>query len=277
MFEESELVYEAALEAIRQGAPAAVATVIEARGSTPRGASAKMLVHADGRTVGTVGGGAVESRVIEEARAAIVEGESRELHYSLVDEERGDPGICGGDMRIFVDVLAPRPMILVIGAGHVGLAVAELAAFLGYRIAVLDERPELVTAERFPWANTLLTAVDGQTFDVAEQVKDFPLSQHTYVVMVTPHHSLDERILVALEDRPCAYVGLIGSQRRTRHTFARAREAGVPDGLLDRVHTPIGLNIGAETPREIALSIMAEIVAVQRGYDDQAGGVSREQ
>lgn len=258
MFEETELVYEAALQAVREGVPAAIATVIEAKGSTPRGISAKMLIYADGHTAGTVGGGAVESRVIEEAQAAIQEGKSRELHYRLVDEERGDPGICGGDMRLFIDVLAPRPTVLVIGAGHVGQAVAELTAFLGYGIAVLDERPELVTTERFPWADALHTG------GLAKEVEGFPLNERTYVVMVTPHHSLDEKVLAALRDRSLAYVGLIGSRRRTRHTFQRARESGVPDELLDRVHTPIGLDIGAETPREIALSIMAEIVAVER-------------
>lgn len=262
MFEETEIVYEAVLEAVREGRAAALATVIEARGSTPRGVSAKMLIYADGRTVGTVGGGGVESRVIEEAKAAISDGESRELHYRLRDEERGDPGICGGDMRVFVEVLARRPTVLVIGAGHVGQAVAELADFLGYRIAVLDERPELVTSERFPWADALLTG------EVDEQVESFPLTEHTYVVMVTPHHSLDERILGAVDGRPFAYLGLIGSQRRTAHTFERARKAAVPAELLDRVHTPIGLDIGAESPREIAVSIVAELIAVQRGCRD---------
>jgi xanthine dehydrogenase accessory factor len=259
MFEETELVYEAALEAIRQGEAAALATVIEAEGSTPRGASAKMLVHADGRTVGTVGGGGVESRVIEEATAAIAQGESRELQYRLVDEERGDPGICGGDMRIFVEVLTPRPTLLIIGAGHIGQAVAKLGDFLGYRVAVLDERAELVTAERFPWAGALLTG------GLDEQVADFSLDENCYVVMVTPHHSLDEKVLAALVGRPFAYVGLIGSQRRTAHTFERARKAGVPDEMLERVQTPIGMDIGAETPREIAVSIIGEIIAVQRG------------
>jgi xanthine dehydrogenase accessory factor len=225
-----------------------------------------MLVYADGRTVGTVGGGGVESRVIEEAKEAIAEGESRELHYRLVDEERGDPGICGGDMRIFVEPLVPRPMVLIIGAGHVGQAVAELADFLGYRIAVLDERPELVTPERFPWAGMLLTG------DVAEEVSDFALDEHTHVVMVTPHHSLDERILAAVGDRPFAYLGLIGSQRRTAHTFERAREAGVSEEVLGQVHTPIGLDIGAETPREIAVSIMAEMIAVQRVHGAEGAG-----
>ena len=257
--EETARVYEAALEAIRQGEPAAVATVIAARGSTPRGVSAKMLIYAGGRTVGTVGGGGVEARVIKEAQAAIAEGTPRELDYRLVDEEQGDAGICGGDVRIFIEVLTPRPTLLIVGGGHVGQAVAELGGFLGYRIAVLDERPEMVTPERFPWAGTRLVG------DPAQRVGEFPLDEHTCVVMVTPHHALDEQVLAALAGRPVAYVGLIGSRRRTAHTFERARQAGVPEELLERVHTPIGLDIGAETPREIAVSILAEIVAVQRG------------
>jgi len=257
MFDEMEQVYQAALEAIRQGEPAALATILEAKGSTPR-AAGKMLIYADGRTVGTVGGGGVEARVVEEAQAAIAEGKSRELEYRLVDEERGDPGICGGDMRIFVEVLAPRPTLLIVGGGHIGQAMAELAAFLGYRVAVADERPEMVTEERFPQAEVRMAG------DPVQQVKGFPLTAHTYVVMVTPHHTLDEKVLAVLADRSVPYVGLIGSRRRTAHTFERAREAGISDDFLERVHTPIGLDIGAETPREIAVSILAEIIGVQR-------------
>jgi len=260
MFDEMEQVYQAALEAIRQGEPAALATILEAKGSTPR-AAGKMLIYADGQTVGTVGGGGVEARVVEEAQAAIAEGKSRELEYRLVDEERGDPGICGGDMRIFVEVLAPRPTLLIVGGGHIGQAVAELAAFLGYRVAVVDERPEIITEERFPQVEVRMAG------DPVQQVGDFPLTTHTYVVMVTPHHTLDEKVLAVLADRPVPYVGLIGSRRRTTHTFERAREAGISDDFLERVHTPIGLDIGAETPREIAVSILAEIIGVQRGRE----------
>ncbi len=268
MFEEIERVYQAALEAIRQGEPAALATIIAAEGSTPRG-SAKMLIYAGGRTVGTVGGGGMEARVIEEAQAAIVEGKSRELSYSLVDDKRGDPDICGGDVRLFVEVLAARPTLLILGGGHVGQAVAEMGSLLGYRIAVIDERPEMVTAERFPQADVQLAG------DVAQLVADFPLAEHTYVAIVTLHHApedalrhtRDQDILAILADRPVAYVGLIGSARRTALTFERAREAGVPEELLERVRTPIGLAIGAETPCEIAVSILAEIIAVQRGCE----------
>ncbi|MGQ9521990.1 MAG: XdhC family protein [Anaerolineae bacterium] len=260
MYEELERVYQAILDALRAGKSAAVATVVEVDGSAPRSAGAKMLILADGTTVGTVGGGGVEARVIEEARAAIAEGRSREVVYRLRDPERGDPGVCGGDMRILIEVLPPRPTLLILGAGHLGQAVAELGAFLGYRIVVMDERPGLATPERFPWAEQCITG------DLAEEVARFPVDPHTYVVMVTPHHNTgDAAVLAALANRSPAYVGLVGSHRRTALTFRRAQELGVPIEWLERVYTPIGLDIGAETPREIAVSILAEIIAVQRG------------
>lgn len=267
MYEELERVYEAILEALRAGKPAAVATVVEVAGAAPRHAGAKMLVLADGSTVGTVGGGGVEARVIEEAKAAIAEGRSRELRYRLRDPERGDPGVCGGDMRILIEVLPVRPTLLILGAGHVGQAVAELGAFLGYRIVVMDERPGLATPERFPWAEACITG------NLAEEVARFPIGPQTWVVMVTPHYENDASVLAALAKHSPAYVGLIGSRRRTALTFQRAKELGVPEAWLEKVHTPIGLDIGAETPREIAVSILAEIIAVQRGKPGRRGAV----
>ena len=257
--EELERVYEACLEAIRRGEPAALATVIETRGSTPREAGAKMLVYADGRTEGTVGGGHVEARVIEEALAALAEGRPRELTVRPPEETGRDADTCRGEMRLFIEVLLPRPTLLIIGAGHVGQAVAELGAFLGYRVAVLDERAVMVTADRFPQAEVLLSGALDQ------QLQEFPVTAQTHVVLVTPHQSRDERALAVLAERPPATIGLIGSRRRTQATFERARGLGVPEELLARVHTPVGLDIGAETPREIAVSIVAEIIGVQRG------------
>jgi xanthine dehydrogenase accessory factor len=162
-------------------------------------------------------------------------------------------------MRILIEVLPPRPTLLILGAGHLGQAVAELGAFLGYRIVVMDERPGLATPERFPWAEQCITG------DLAEEVARFPVDPHTYVVMVTSHYTGDAAVLAELASRSPAYVGLVGSRRRTALTFGRAQELGVPPGWLERVYTPIGLDIGAETPREIAVSILAEIIAVQRG------------
>jgi xanthine dehydrogenase accessory factor len=219
-----------------------------------------MLVYADGRSVGTVGGGAVESHVIEHAQKAIASGEPAELEWRASEQGQGSAAECGGDSRIFVEPLQSGPRLLVIGAGHVGQAVAELAGFLGYRVDVLDERSELVTRERFPRAATLLVG------DPAVELKHLALTEQTHVVIVTPHEAADWEVLAAVADRPVGYVGLMGSQRRTAHTFAQAREAAVPDALLEQVHAPIGLDIGAETPREIALSIMAEIIRVRREY-----------
>lgn len=248
-------VYAAALEALRTGQAAAVATVVEASGSTPRGVGAKMLVYPEGGIVGTVGGGGLEALVIEAAQAALEAGQPRELDYRGGDEAH----ICGGDMRIFIEVLLPRWTLLIIGAGHIGQALAELGAFLGYRVAVLDEREHFVTPERFPHANVRLTGA------LDEQLRSFPVTPRTCAVFVTPHHSRDERGLAVLAQHEPAYVGLLGGKRRTEATFERARALGVPEPFLARIHTPVGLDIGAETPREIALCIAAELVAVQRG------------
>ena len=254
MIEETTQVYEATLKAVRQGEPAALVTVIEARGSTPRGVGSKMLVQADGRTVGTVGGGDVEACAVEEAQAALTEGRPRQARCRARDE--------GGEVRLFIEVLMPQPTLLILGGGHIGQAAAKLGDFLGYRVAVVDEREGLVTPERFPAADQRLMG------DYAQQVSEFPLSERTYVVIVTPHRNEDEEILAALVDRPVAYVGMIGSSRRTAHTFEQARALGVPEALLERIHTPVGLDIGAETPREIAVSIISEIVAVRRGHKE---------
>jgi xanthine dehydrogenase accessory factor len=261
--EELERVYEAALGAMRRGEPTAVATVIETYGSTPRQVGAKMLITADGQTVGTVGGGQIEAQVIQDARAAIAEGRSRQSHYRSPDPQQGPTDRCADDMQVFIEVLLPRATLLIIGAGHIGQAVARMGAFLGYRIVVLDERAEMVTVERFPQADVLLSG------PIDEQLSNCPLTEQTYAVLVTPHHSRDEVALAALAEHRLPYVGLLGSRRRTQATFERAQTIAVPADFLAQVHAPIGFDIGGETPREIAVSILAEIVAVQHGKRGQ--------
>ena len=247
---DAEQVLEAALAAMRSGAPAALVTVTGTQGPAPRSAGAKLLVYADGRTLGSVGGGATEAQAIAAARQAISDGQPRELTCP------SDAEACCAGVRLFIEPLTASPTLLVIGAGHVAQATAELGAFLGFRVVVADERPELLTAQRFPRAELLAGAP-------AERLRDFAITSHTYVVLLTPHQAGDESLLALLAEQPCAYIGLIGSQRRTQATFERARALGVPVELLARIHTPVGLEIGAETPREIAVSIMAEIIAVQ--------------
>jgi xanthine dehydrogenase accessory factor len=257
MYKELETVYEAILEALRTGKPAAVAIVVEAEGSTPRNVGARMLVLADGQTVGTVGGGDIERSVVAAAKEAIDQGAPREVSIRPPQDPSAD--VCGAGMRVFIDVLPLRPTLLVIGAGHVGQAVADMGADLGYRVVVIDERAALLTQERFPTAQCLIAGEPGP------EVRALAPDERTCVVIVTPHHSRDEHVLQALVDHPVLYLGLMGGRRRTENTFRRAREMGIPDSFLDRVHTPVGLEIGAETPREIAVSILAEIIAVQRG------------
>lgn len=251
----TEAIYEGVLKASRNGEPVALVTLVDAPGSAPRAPGAKMLVCADGRTLGSVGGGPAEAWVTQQARDALREERSR-LVGALPEQGRD---ACGDSMQFFVDVILPCPTLLIIGAGHIGQALASLGSWLGYRIAVLDERAALADSDHFPDADTLLCG------SLDEHLRTLQLTETTYAVIVTPHHSADEEALAVLALHEVAYVGLLGSDRRTDATFRRARAAGVPDAFLQRVHTPVGMDIHAETPREIAVSILAEMTAVRRG------------
>jgi len=244
--------------ALAQGESVALCIVVATRGSTPRRAGSKMLVYPDGRIVGTVGGGETEHRVVREALAALREGRPRLLHYRLVRPEQGDPGVCGGEMHIYVEPVHPPPTLVIVGAGHVGRALAHLAKWVGFRVIVADDRAEGCTPEAIPDADECL-AVPAR--DLAAHLTITP---HTYVALVTRGSPVDVDALPALLASPAAYVGVIGSRRRWQTTMQALRERGVSDEDLARVHAPIGLDIAAETPREIAVSIMAEIIAAYR-------------
>ncbi len=252
-------IYQAAASAVERGEAVALATIVRVAGATPRGVGTKMLVYADGATEGTIGGGALEARVIAEAQEALRAGEPRLLNFALRDTEAGDPGICGGEADVFIDVLLPHPTLLVVGAGHVAVPVAELGPLLGFRTVVLDDRAEFVTRERFPRADELLVG------DIPAELARFPINRQTHIVIVTRGHAHDEAALQAVLDSPAFYIGMIGSRRKVRTVFDNLRAAGASEEALSRVRAPIGLDIGAETPEEIALSIMAEIVMLRRG------------
>jgi xanthine dehydrogenase accessory factor len=239
--------------------PFALATIVSASGSTPRG-KAKMIVLADGSTFGTVGGGLVEARVIEEARKAIDFDRSTMLEYSL-DHGPGPQSLdmeCGGAMKILVEVFGAKPRVLIAGGGHVGLEIAKLARNLGYRIAVVDDRPDFVTAERFPMATELYVQPDMDAALAAA-----PIDRNTCVVIAT--HAGDERALRSFVGTDFRYLGFLGSRRKVRVLIDKLRSEGVPQEQLDRICAPIGLDLGAETPEEIAVSILAEIMATLAG------------
>ena len=234
--------------------PVALAMVIASQGSTPRHEGSKMLVFADGRIEGSVGGGELESRVIEEALGALRDGRPRRLHYSLVDPARGDVGVCGGQVEVYVEPVLPRSEVVVIGGGHVGNAVTHLAHWLGFRVVVADDRAEFCTPEANPDADAFVTG------PMSELPQKMAITPRSYLVLTTRGSSVDVPGLPALLASPAAYIGVIGSKRRWSVTRKSLLDAGISQEALERVHTPIGIEIQAETPEEIAVSILAEII-----------------
>lgn len=241
------------------GTAVVLATVVKARGSVPRHAGAKMLIYEDGRISGTIGGGEMESRVIEEAKAALHDGRPRLLPYSLVEPNRGDPGVCGGEVEIYLEPYLPPATLLIVGCGHVGQALADLAHWLGYRVVVTDDRVELATPEHVPHADVYLPG------PIEEALAANPITRNTYVALVTRNVMIDREVLPRLVASPAPYVGIIGSKRRWAETKRLLQRDGLSEKDLERFHSPLGLELNAETPEEIAVSIMAEIIMLRRG------------
>jgi xanthine dehydrogenase accessory factor len=257
-------VYEALAASQNKGVPVALATVIETNGSMPRHAGSKMVVHADGTLVGTVGGGAMESVVVKEALAGLADGQTRVHTYNLNNLEDGDPGICGGNATIFIEPIGSSPTLLVIGGGHVGKALAELGKWGGYRVVISDDRAEYANPEYLPGMDEYIVCKPGEITD------HLSITPQTYVAAVTRGLPIDMHLIPALLKTPAAYIGLIGSRRRWALTVKALKdESGLSDENLARVHAPIGLELEAETPKEIAVSILAEIIMIRRGGTGQ--------
>ncbi|WP_420645733.1 XdhC family protein [Candidatus Leptofilum sp.] len=246
------------LAAQQAGTPVVLATVIKARGSVPRHSGSKMLVYEDGRISGSIGGGEMESRVVNEALLALQDGRTRVLPYSLVEPSRGDPGVCGGEVEIYLEPYAPPATLLVVGCGHVGQAVAELGHFLGYRVVVTDDREALASPDVIPNADLHLPG------SFADAIAQSPINAQTYIVMVTRNVLVDREIVPQIIRSPARYIGVMGSSRRWAETKRLLMEDGLSADDLAQVQAPIGLEIQAETPEEIAVSIMAEIIKRRR-------------
>ncbi|MDO8364613.1 MAG: XdhC/CoxI family protein [Actinomycetota bacterium] len=246
------------LAAVDAGESVVLATVVGTSRSVPRHAGAKMLVRADGTTSGTIGGGEMEARVRADAAAVLAEGRPRLIHYDLVDPGLGDPGVCGGEVHLFLEPHMPAATVYVIGCGHIGSAVVELAHWMGFRVVVFDDRPELVTSEAAPLADVRLSG------ELAAALQQAPITDQTHVVVVTRNMALDLQLLPLLLGAGARSIGVMGSARRWAATRAELAEHGVPAEQLDAVASPIGLDLNAETPQEIAVSILAQIVALRR-------------
>jgi xanthine dehydrogenase accessory factor len=241
----------------QRGESLALCTITAAQGSTPRHIGSKMLVYENGEFTGTVGGGELEHRVLDEARLAITDGKPRKLNYSMTDPARGDPGVCGGQVEVFVEPILPPEKIIVIGGGHVGKAVIHLAKWLGFRVAVSDDRAEFCTPEMNPDAD------EFYPLPMAELPKQVNINRQTYLILTTRGVATDVPGLPALLETRAAYIGVIGSRRRWGMTVNGLKEKGLGDEQIARIHSPIGLELQAETPEEIAVSILAEILMLR--------------
>ena len=264
-----EVVFAAALRALEQGEDAALVTIVSTQGSTPQRVGARMLVFADGRIVGTIGGGCYENDAAGKARESIRTRKAGLTRYDLSDTLAEENGlICGGRMDVFIEPLDPSPRLLVVGAGHVSQHVARMAADVGFRVHVLDDREAFANRARFP------AAADVTVAEIAEFLTGADLPAASYVVVVTRGHTHDLAAMRALAGRPLRYVGMIGSRAKVARIFDALAAEGAPPGWLSLVRAPIGLQIGAVTPEEIAVSIVAELVAVRRGVPPDAAAAA---
>jgi xanthine dehydrogenase accessory factor len=254
--------YDDVARLLRAGRTVAVATLVGRQGSTPRGFGTKMIVTDAGETLFTIGGGAFEALVIEDAKEAIRDGRGFEKEYRFTERGAHALGmVCGGSARVLFEVVRPPEPLFVFGGGHVGRETAHLGSRLGFEVTVIDDRARLLDPRRFP-AGARLVRVEH---DFSGALPEIP--RGAYVAVLTRCHRTDLQAVRHAAGRGAAYLGLIGSRRKVATVKARALELGVPPAALEEIHGPIGLPIGAETPEEIALSILAEMIAVRRAAE----------
>lgn len=250
------------------GTTFALAVIVRAQGSVPRHEGSRMLIFSDGSIEGTIGGGEMESLVIREAQASIADGRPRILHYNFRDPDRGDPGVCGGEVDVYVEPNQPKPILLVFGMGHVGKAVAHLGSWIGFAVVVADDRAEHATLKAAPAAERAIHC------ELASLSQEVDIDSQTYIILATRGVPVDVEGLPSLLMKDAGYIGVIGSRRRWETTVNELREHGVTEDLIQRVNSPMGLEINAETPEEIAISIVAEIVMKRRGGSGESMGHS---
>ena len=247
-------------DALERGEAAALVTIVSTTGSTPQRVGAKMLVFGDGRIVGTIGGGCYENDAFWKARDSITNRKPQLVHYELDDDFAQESGlVCGGQMDVYIEPIEPSPELYIVGAGHVGFHLARVAHEVGFRVHVADDREKFANSERFP------NAVEIVVEDIPAWIAKTTLPAHAYAVIVTRGHTNDLEALRALAPRELRYLGLIGSRAKVARIYEQLVADKMTPEQLKHVHAPIGLDIGAVTPQEIAVSILAELIAVKHG------------
>lgn len=248
-------IFEEIIAAKNSGTPAVLATVVESLGSAPGKPCARMLIKDDGSSVGTIGGGAIEKKIADEAIALMYGTEPKLSKHNL--EELGMS--CGGAMSIFLEPLNADPDLIIFGAGHIGSALSKIGEMLGFTTIVVDNRPEFADKGKLPWADRVIAS------DYHKALQNCVFSDTTYLVILTHRHLHDFEILEHCAQQPFFYLGMIGSRTKVAKAIQQLREKGIDDEILKRIHAPIGIDIGAKSPEEIAVSIAAELVAARSG------------
>lgn len=243
----------------RQGRRAALATIVNVRGSVPSVAAAKMLVLEDGSILGTVGGGCVEGDVRRGAQEVMRDEKPRTFTFNLDQTPDDDTGlVCGGSLQVFVEPILPAPPLYVFGGGHVGLAICKVASLAGFDVTIVDDREAFANRERFPEAHAVVCGEwDAELAEIAPP-------ESAFLAIVTRGHRHDMRVLRWAIETPARYIGMIGSGRKVLAVFDQLAAEGSARQQLERVYAPIGLEIGAVTPEEIAVSVVAEMIAIRR-------------
>ena len=260
----TEKIFKKVNELMAKGATFAIVTIVKTEGSTPRKAGAKMIVHEDGSTFGTIGGDCVESGAVAEAIEAMREGTSKTFSAALEEEELGGIGMkCGGVAEVYIEVIKPTPKLLIIGGGNIGAQLAKLGHNVGFSITVIDPAAR---EDDFPDFVEVIPEM------VEKGAKMAGITPQTYIVVSTGH-KYDEAALKAVIDSGAAYIGMVGSKRKAAVTYRSLMDEGISEDKVRMVHTPVGLDIGAETPEEIAVSIMAEIIKEHRKPSASGGSL----
>lgn len=251
------------MRAYEEGKSCAVVTIVESDGSTPR-SNGKMIVYTDGSTKGTIGGGAVELLAIRDAGECLRRGENLSKTYDLNSPSSETGMTCGGCMTVLIEVFAARPLLVVCGAGHVGGAVLHLASFVGFDTLLIDDREEGAIADKIALADKFT-----QVKRFEEEIAAMEIVPGAYYLIATHGHSFDGEALAGILAKDAKYIGMIGSSKKIEALFGKMREKGFAREQLERVYTPVGLDLGGETPEEIAIAIIAEILTVKYGHSGE--------
>jgi len=263
-------IYEEVARLRKLGQKCALATIVQVNGSIPSYESAKLLIREDGSMVGTIGGGCVEAEVWNAAREVLESERPRHMNFSLGQDAAYDNGlICGGQLSVFVEPVVPQPRVYIFGAGHISKSISQIANLAGFASVIVDNREAFANSERFPEASEVY----------AEEYEDvfakLPIRDTSYLVIVTRGHRDDMRVLRWAVSTNAKYIAMIGSKRKVIGVLHELEKEGIPRQAFERVFAPMGLEIGAITPEEIAVSIVAEMIATRRAPESDWRGLSK--